>query len=579
MTSPVQPEPTAKPKVGTLRSLAVFFERRVFVMLLLGFSAGLPGLLVFDTLQLWLREAGLSLTAIGVFSLATLATAMKFLWAPLVDRTTVPFLTTLLGHRRSWMLVSQGVIILGLWLISSTNPATHLGMMALFAVMVSFAAANQDVVIDAWRIEAAEDAKQGAMAAAYQWGYRVAMITAGAAPLILAQGYGWSLSYAVMAALMGIGVLAVLMAPREMQHVIRAISTAGLASRPALEVIEWIVRALILIAGGLLVGSGLAGSADFLASILRGLGAGGLADMALGLWGGDAKVWVQLASVICGFAVIVVAAWPIPGMPTRPGVYLSSALGQPLVDFFGRYGKVAGLILALICLYRVSDFVLNINSAFYSDLGFTKLEIAEVRKVFGVVISIVGVTLGGFAVLRLGLMRALIIGAFLGPLSNLAFAWLAFQGHSVPALFIAIGVDNIAGGFAGTALIAYMSSLTAQGFTATQYALFSSLYALPGKIIASQSGRLVEGIAKATDQGAIFAVFKGLMTGLTPESYAGAMSKSGVSPEALGVGYLTFYLYSTVIGVVAMVLVFMVAARQPPKIEESAEAEAMPETA
>lgn len=551
-------------KAGTLQSIAVFFERRVFVMLLLGFSAGLPGLLVFDTLQLWLREAGLSLTAIGIFSLATLATAMKFLWAPVVDRTSVPFLTALLGHRRSWMLVSQAAIILGLWLISGTNPATHLGLMALFAVLVSFAAANQDVVIDAWRIEAAEDERQGAMAAAYQWGYRVAMITAGAAPLFLAQSYGWSLSYAVMAALMAIGVGAVLMAPREVAHVVRAIATTGLEAKPALEIVEWIARSLILTTGGLLVGSGLAGSADFLAAIFNVFGAKGAADAALALWSGEAKVFVQLAAVVLGFGVIVLAAWPVPGVPTRPGIYLSSALGQPLVDFFGRYGKLAGLILALICLYRVSDFVLNINSAFYSDLGFSKVQIAEVRKLFGVVISILGVTLGGFAVMRLGLMRAMIIGAFLGPLSNLAFAWLAFQGHSMPALYIAIGIDNIAGGFAGTALIAYMSSLTAEGFTATQYALFSSLYALPGKILASQSGRIVEGIAKSTDAGGVFAVFKGLMTGLTPESYAQAMSKSGVSPAALGVGYLTFYLYSTLIGVVAIVLVFMVVARQQP---------------
>jgi len=266
-------------------------------------------------------------------------------------------------------------------------------------------------------------------------------------------------------------------------------------------------------------------------------------------------------------------AWPVPGVPTRPGVYLSSALGQPLVEFFGRYGKLAGFILALICLYRVSDFVININNAFYSDAGFSKPEIAEVRKVFGAVMSIVGVSLGGWCVLKLGLMRTLIIGAFLGSLSNLSFAWLAMEGHSIYALMFAIAADNVGGGFAGTALIAYMSSLTSIGFTATQYALFSSLYALLGKLIASQSGRIVEAAAHAADGTGPLAGLKGLMSRLPPESYAQALEKSGVSPAALGTGYLVFYVYTTVIGLFGMVLVFFVAARQPapdagPQIED-----------
>jgi PAT family beta-lactamase induction signal transducer AmpG len=151
---------------GVLGALAVFFERRSLVMLALGFAAGLPNLLIFDTLSAWLREAGLSLEVIGFFSLATLAYSFKFLWAPLVDRTTVLGLTRLLGHRRSWMLVCQALIILGLWLVAGTDPAAHLGLMALFAVFVGFSSATQDIVIDAWRIEAAEQAKQGALAAA-----------------------------------------------------------------------------------------------------------------------------------------------------------------------------------------------------------------------------------------------------------------------------------------------------------------------------------------------------------------------------------------------------------------------------
>ena len=195
--------------------------------------------------------------------------------------------------------------------------------------------------------------------------------------------------------------------------------------------------------------------------------------------------------------MIVIAAMPLPGVRTRPGVYLSSALADPLRDFFSRYRSSGGLILALICLYRVPDFVLNIMNPFYLDLGYTLVEIAEVRKIFGVVMTMFGVFAGGVAVARYGLMRAMVIGALAGPLSNLLFIWLALQEHNLIVLFAAIGLDNVAGGFAGTCLIAYMSSLTSAGFTATQYALFSSLYAIPGRLIASQSGRIVEAAARA----------------------------------------------------------------------------------
>ncbi len=556
-----QAEPAARPTF--LQSLAVFGERRTLVMLVLGFSAGLPTLLIFDTLSIWLREAGLSLQAISIFGLATLATAMKFLWAPLVDRTRVPVLTRLFGHRRSWMLISQVVIMLGLWLIAGVNPATNLGLMAVFAVLVGFASANQDIVIDAWRIEAADDARQGPMAAAYQWGYRIAMIVAGAAPLILAEAYSWRFSYAAMAALMLLGVAAVLAAPREAQHSVRPIVMGDAVARPVLEAIEWILRLALLVAGALILGSGLAANVDFVAELLTAAGGGPVGDALKAAWASDSKVWFQLLAVLTGFAVIALAAIRIPGLNTRPGAYLSGALGQPLADFFGRYGKIAGLILALICLYRISDFVLNINGAFYVDLGFSKIEIAEIRKVFGVIMSVIGVALGGVSVIRLGLMRAMVLGAFAGALSNLAFAWLATRGHDVNALLIAIAIDNVAGGIAGTCLIAYMSSLTSIGFTATQYALFSSLYALPGKLLASQSGRIVESSARSADAGGPIAGLKAFFSGLPPESYATAMEKSGVTPMALGSGYLTFYLYSTAIGVFAIVLAFMVARRQP----------------
>jgi len=454
-----------------LDALRVYGDRRTLVILALGFASGLPNLLIFDTLSAWLRESGLSLEVIGFFSLATLAYSFKFVWAPLVDRTRIPIFDRLFGHRRAWMLAAQAAIIAGLWLVAGSDPAAHLGLVALFAVFTGFASATQDIVIDAWRIEAAEDSHQGAMAASYQWGYRIAVVVAGAAPLVLAENYGWNLSYSAMAALMGIGVLAVLFAPRE---------------HP-----EKRAPAAIVQASG--------------------------------------------------------------------HSFLYRAFVEPFTDFWSRFGKVALLILALICLYRVSDFVLNIMNPFYLDLGFTKTEIAEVRKVFGVFMSMLGVFLGGWSIARYGLMIPLMIGALAGPISNLVFVWLAGQGADLTALFVAIGTDNVASGFSGTCLIAYMSSLTSAGFTATQYALFSSLYSLPGKLIASQSGRIVEEAARNANEGGAMLPLTDLVVRAPAISLAEAAARLEVSARALGAGYIAFFIYSFAIGLLAVAVTFLVA--------------------
>jgi MFS transporter, PAT family, beta-lactamase induction signal transducer AmpG len=550
------------PQRDTRSALLVFVERQTLAMMALGFAAGLPNLLIFDTLSAWLRDSGLSLQVIGYFSLATLAYSFKFLWAPLVDRTQIPGLTHLFGHRRSWMLACQALIIIGLWLVASTNPSTNLGLMALFAVFVGFSSATQDIVIDAWRIEAAEVSKQGAMAAAYQWGYRIAMVVAGAAPLFLAEIYSWNLSYGIMATLMGLGVAGVLFAPREKQHTIRSIHVQGIKVSPVMEAIEWVARFAILVLGALILGSGLAANATVLSGLFSWLGLSGLADAMMAAWKSPSAIWFQFGSVVLGFAIITIAALPIPHARTRPGAYLYSALGDPLQDFFRRYSGVAPLILALICVYRLSDFVLNIMNPFYLDLGFSLTEIAEVRKIFGVAMSMAGVFVGGLAVARLGLLRALVLGAFAAPVANFIFIWLATRGHDVGALFVAIGVDNVLSSFAGTCLIAYMSSLTAEGFTATQYALFSSLYSLPGKLLASQSGKIVESAARDADAGGPVSFLNGLFSAVTPDSFAHAFEKSGVSAAALGSGYAVFFLYSSAIGVFAVTLSFMVAWRQ-----------------
>ncbi len=558
----------AAPRRTFLSSLAVYTERASLVMIALGFSSSLPYFLVFDTLSAWFRAAGLALEVIGFFSLVTLVSTFKFLWAPFIDRTSVPLLTNWLGHRRSWMLVCQLVIMLGLWLIAGSDPTVTLGRIAMLAVLVGFCAATQDIAIDAWRIETAGTFKQGVMAAAYQWGYRIGMIVAGAVPLLLAAPYGWNVSYAVMSAMMLIGIAAVFAAPREAQHAIRPIRTEGTERAPARDTVEWLLRLVVLGTGALILGSGLAANAGVLGRVLAGIGAPDLRDAVLAAWESDAKVWVQLAAILAGLTVIVLATLPLPGARTRPGAYLYSALGDPLRDFFARHQTSGGLILALICLYRLPDFVINIMNPFYLDLGYSLLEIAEIRKVFGVWMTMIGVFAGGVAVARYGLMRAMVVGALAGPVSNLLFIWLAFQEHNLWALFAAIGLDNVASGFAGTCLIAYMSSLTSIGFTATQYALFSSLYSVPGRLLASQSGRIVEGAARMADAGGIFAGLNAWIASEAPGNFAKAFERSGVTPAALGTGYVIFFMYSALIGVFAIVLAFMVLRKEAPGSSE-----------
>jgi PAT family beta-lactamase induction signal transducer AmpG len=553
-----------RPNGGWLQTLRVFLDRRMAVMLALGFSAGLPNLLIFQTLSAWLRAAGLSLETISLFSLATLAYALKFIWAPLIDRTTVPWLTKRLGHRRSWMIVAQAMVATGLLLIAGSDPHRNLLAMAVFAAFTGFSGATQDIVIDAWRIEAAEVARQGAMVTAYQYGYRIAMLVAGALPLFLADHMPWNFSYGLMAALMVVGFLGVFFAPREHQHVIRPIPTGGLREARGLEVIEWLVRLAILVAGALIAGSGLAAKPDVLSGALSSMGFSDAATWLKHAWTAKPNgIWLQLMGLAVGLVVIVLAASPIPGVKTRPGVYLSVSLGEPFADFFRRFGKYAGLILALICFYRISDFVLNIMTNFYQDVGFSLTQIAEAQKVFGFWATLIGVTIGGLSVTRIGLMRSLVIGAFALPITNTIFSWLAIQGPIFRDFVAVVFIDNIVSGYAGTCLIAYMSSLTGEGFTATQYALFSSLYALPGKIIASQSGRIVESAARAADAGGPLSALKSLFVNTPPQAFATAMAKSQVTPHALAAGYVVFFLYAGGIGVLSMILATLIATRKP----------------
>ncbi len=400
----------------------VYLNRRVLVMFFLGFAAGLPFLLIFSTLSFWLRKVGVSRTEIGFFSWVGIMFSIKVFWAPVVDRLPLPLLTRWLGRRRGWMLLAQVALVAGLLGIATTDPAADLFRVAIFALLVAFAAATQDIVIDAYRIEAVDPDFQGAMAATYQAGYRIALIVAGAGAFYIAGATSWPIAYTSMAACMLVGIVTVLVIKEPEVTVDR--DTREREQRI----------------------SGPLARLDFL-----------------------------------------------PGFLQRFLAWFSGAVVSPLVDFFARNGQFGLVILALIGLYRISDITMGIMAnPLYVDLGFTEDEIATVSKVYGVIMTMVGAFLGGLLVARYGILRPLLLGAFLVALTNLAFAYLSLVGHDLAILVVTISADNLAGGLAGSAFIAYLSSLTNRAYTATQYALFSSLFTLPGKFVGGFSGVIVD---------------------------------------------------------------------------------------
>ena len=398
------------------QSLASIGPQKAGAMAVLGFSAGLPILLVFSTLSAWLAVEEVSKSAIGFFAYASLSYTFKFLWAPLVDRIALPGLDGLFGRRRAWLLLAQAGLILAIAYTASLDPAEALGAVALGAVLIAFFSATQDIALDAWRIDVADDDDQALMAAIYQWGYRLGMILAGAGALWIADASSFNTAYFVMAVAMIAGPIGVFFAPRPPD--------------PA-------------VAGG-----------------------------------GAETVEEALSRNPAGRA----AAW------------LYSAIIAPFIDFLTRYRWLAVFILALIGLYRLTDFVMGfMANPFYIEMGYSLSDIANVSKFYGVWVTLAGALVAGFAANRFGLYPVLLSGAVLGAGSNLGFAWLsALDAPGLGPLIGAITLENLSGGWAGTALIAYMSSLTNRAFSATQYALFSSFYALPGKLFGGLSGVMVD---------------------------------------------------------------------------------------
>lgn len=490
-TATTATNPPVKPTWG--ETLKVYTEPATLRMLFLGFSAGLPLLLVLGTLSFRLREAGVDRATIGFLSWVGLAYGLKWIWAPLVDRVRLPVMSRALGQRRAWLLLAQLVIMGGLVGMALTDPKQALGPVVWFAVLVAFASATQDIALDAFRIESAGSERQGALAAAYQTGYRLAMIWAGAGVLWIAarsetdaaavyEHGAWQVAYLVMAASMLVGVATVLLSREPIPR------DAGAERAERMVAAERFLREGIVFTWP---------QALFFLSLLLLLAAMVRAPMGNVSWQEAAFYAVLLAAAIAGMrrSAGTQKPWRVPvARPAAPLVaWIDSVVIRPFADFILRYRWQAGLILALIAVYRISDVVMGIMAnPFYVDMGFTKDEVAAVSKVFGVIMTLVGAFIGGVLSLRLGVMRTLMLGAILSAASNLLFAWLATRGHDLRGLIFVVSADNLSSGIASAAFVAYLSSLTNVQYSATQYALFSSLMLLLPKYIAGYSGLYVD---------------------------------------------------------------------------------------
>ena len=386
-------------------AVAIYRDPRVVAIFFMGFSSGLPLALTGATLGIWLKESNVSLTAIGLFALVGIAYNLKFLWAPAMDRASLPWLTRWLGRRRSWALATQAALIASLLALGRSDPAADPALTALLALVVAFCSASQDIVIDAFRIELLEDHEQGVGAASTQYGYRGGMLVSGAGALYAASYGGWGLAYSAMAACVLVGVAAVLMT-REPRRAVEA---------------------------GLAMG----------------------------------RQAVALRSAF------------------------KEALAEPFAEFMRRQGWA--LILLFVVLYKVGDAIAGVMAGpFYIAMDFTKIEIANVSKIFGLGATLIGVFLGGFFVYRLGVMKALMVCGIAQMLSNLMYAAQAVVGHDVAFLIATIGIENVTGGMGSAAFVAYLSSLCNVAYTATQYALLSSLMAVPRTVLASSGGAFAE---------------------------------------------------------------------------------------
>jgi MFS transporter, PAT family, beta-lactamase induction signal transducer AmpG len=474
-------------------TLRAFFHPRVITMLFYGFSAGIPILLIFSSLGLWLREAGIERSAVTFFSWAALGYSFKFVWAPLIDRLPVPFLTRLMGRRRAWILVAQLMVVTAILWMAMTDPLAgegQLTMMALAAVLLGFSSATQDIVIDAYRIESAESDLQALMSSTYIAGYRIGMLAAGAGALFLASYFGsekgaysyqaWQWTYMLMALTMLVGIITTLVISEPERNRSRA---ENHTTRDYLGFLGMFVIAVF----------------GFILTFYYSADAAAVAKKTLQEWFGNKHLAGFLVELVRLASAVIVAGF-VAKLTIMSALVNSDMVREtynaPLKDFFQRYGLgLAWLLLALVGLYRISDIVLGvISNVFFQDLGFTKTEIAGVVKTFGVFMTILGGFLGGALSIRYGVMKILFVGALLTVLTNLLYLLLASAGNDIFLLYVVISADNLTAGLASAAFIAFLSSLTNISFTAVQYAIFSSLMTLLPKIIGGYSGTIVDSV-------------------------------------------------------------------------------------
>jgi MFS transporter, PAT family, beta-lactamase induction signal transducer AmpG len=506
---------------GLRETLSAYGHPRVVTMLFLGFSAGLPLLLIFSSLSLWLRESGVSRSDVTYFSAAALGYSFKFIWAPIIDKMPLPVLTGLLGRRRAWLLLAQLAIITAILWMAFTDPAHSLTPMALAAVLLGFSSATQDIVIDAYRIESAEQRMQALMSATYIVGYRIGMLVAGAGALKLAYWFGsgggydytaWRDAYCWMAGAMGVGVMTTLL-----------ISEPVLVQKES-KYLNGLVDYLRFMLLFLVVVLVFVGVFIYCAPVID--------QLRLGL------VSIVGESVLTGFIAAVsrfalsllcagLAALGAIGLGVARREVVLDTYVAPVLDFFHRYGRLALLILTMVGFYRVSDIVLGvISNVFYQDMGFDKNQISNIANSFGLLMTIIGGLLGGSLALRYGVMRMLFIGAVLSAATNLLFMLLAQSGTNVTMLMVVIAADNLSAGLASAAFIAYLSGLTNISFTAFQYAIFSSLMTLFPKMLGMNSGSIVDAI-----------------------------------------GYSNFFLFTAALGIPVVLLVYLIGYYMPPEAD------------
>jgi PAT family beta-lactamase induction signal transducer AmpG len=500
-----------------IETFLAFFERRLIAVLFLGFASGLPLALTAATLQARLTEAGADLTTIGFFALVGVAYSLKFLWSPMIDRSTPPGPFQHLGHRRGWTLLFQLLLIVAISAFGFVNPAVSPIATAAVAVVVAFLSASQDIVIDAYRIEVLDDDQQGAGAAMVQYGYRFGMLASGAGALFVADYAYHYFAEANVAAVWGAANLAEMDKAGSMALLSQSLSSLTDAVHQSW-IITFLAMAVLMMVGVLTTflvreppnrrppAPAIEGEAGFALRLVAIVSLTAVAIVAfLAVKKGLSQLdWVTWA--INAVATLVAAAVPVAIVMSLPKpsvggnrqyqaihIWLENAVVKPFREVAKRDGWQ--LILLFIVLFKVGDAVLgSMATTFYLNIGFTKPEIAEISKIFGLVATLLGVWVGSLLVTKWGMGKSLLLTGVLQLLSNLMFSWQAYVGHDINWLYLTIAIENFTGGMASAAFVAYISRLCNLQFTATQYALFSSLAVVGRTVIASPMGGIAETI-------------------------------------------------------------------------------------